>query len=287
MKYLLILFFALSFGLEAKTLMVSHKGIWKDHIYAQNTFEALEQALKNGFKGIEFDVLLTKDQRLVLAHEASLKRVSNCKGKIQEKNLSELLKCKVTHNTKLPLTQILVKKVKKPTHFTSLKNIIDELLARPNLEFVWIDLKDKRPGLALALQTAFEDIDDRSLLKKIMVNSTDSKILMEVKDLFPEIRTSLEGKWGSEPLTDFEKYFGGIGHTHDAISLNLGFPLGHRGSLNPFFRKKRFWKLVNKFVSEAKKRSATTVGWTVNKKKKISKLVSLEIEYLLTDLVNP
>ena len=43
----------------------------------------------------------------------------------------------------------------------------------------------------------------------------------------PQVKYSLEGKWGSEPLTDYEKYLDGVGITHDYVSLNVGIYLGH------------------------------------------------------------
>ncbi|MFT6067863.1 MAG: glycerophosphoryl diester phosphodiesterase [Bacteriovoracaceae bacterium] len=282
-----ILFLMFSFLGHSKTLMVSHKGVWKNHVYAQNTMESLEQALNNGFRGIEFDVHLTADKKLVLAHDIGLKRVTNCKGKVTEKTLSALLKCKVTHNTKLPLTQILVKKVKKPTYMTSLKKVFDKLLAREKLEFLWVDVKGNDPKLIDALSEALVDVGDKSLISKIMINSVNTELLTRFKKAFPRIKTSLEGKWGSEPLSHQERFFQGIGISHDAISLNVGIALGFKGSLNIFIRKRRFWKLLKSYVSESKRRNIPTVSWTVSSKKKITKLKALDLDYLLTDLITP
>lgn len=277
----------LSTLVHSKTLMVSHKGIWKDHVYGQNTLESLEQALKNGFRAIEFDVHLTRDKKLVLAHDIGLKRVTDCKGKVTEKVLSELLKCKVTHNTILPLTQLLVKKVKKPTTMASLKNVLNKLLAKPNLDFAWVDVKGDDPKLIDALEESLSDIADKSLVGKLMINSMDASLLTRFKKAFPLIKTSLEGKWGSEPLSHHERFFTGIGTSHDAISLNVGIALGYKGSLNIFVRKRRFWKLLKNYVAESKRRGIPTVAWTVNNKKKLKKLKAFDLDYLLTDLTSP
>ncbi len=249
--------------------------------------ESLEQALKNGYRGIEFDVHLTADKKLILAHDVGLKRVTNCKGKVTEKTLSSLLRCKVTHNTTLPLTQILVKKVKKPTKMTSLKRVLDKLLHRSNLEFLWVDVKGDDPKLIDALSEALVDVGDKSLISKIMINSVNAELLTKFKKAFPRIKTSLEGKWGSEPLSHQKRFFQGIGTSHDAVSLNVGIALGFKGSLNIFIRKRRFWKLLKAYVSESKRRNIPTVAWTVNSKKKLAKLKKLDLDYLLTDLINP
>ncbi len=48
-------------------IRVGHKGA--DHVAPGNTFESFEAALEHGVDMIEFDVLRTRDRRLVLAHD--------------------------------------------------------------------------------------------------------------------------------------------------------------------------------------------------------------------------
>ena len=48
-------------------IRVGHKGA--DHVAPGNTFESFEAALEHGVDMIEFDVLRTRDGRLVLAHD--------------------------------------------------------------------------------------------------------------------------------------------------------------------------------------------------------------------------
>ena len=48
-------------------IRVGHKGA--DHVAPGNTIESFEAALEHGVDMIEFDVLRTRDGRLVLAHD--------------------------------------------------------------------------------------------------------------------------------------------------------------------------------------------------------------------------
>lgn len=58
----------------SRPLLLGHRGARK---YArENTFEAFELALEHGCDGFEFDVRSTADQRLVIWHDATLKRIS-------------------------------------------------------------------------------------------------------------------------------------------------------------------------------------------------------------------
>lgn len=283
-----LLFVLASFNFAfGQTVLVSHKGVWKDHVYGQNTYESLSKAIAHGFKGIEFDVQLTKDNRLVLAHDNKITRISNCKGAISELSLSKLLSCKVTHNTLLPISQLLVKKVKKPTPFVSFSKVMQSFLSNPKVKFVWIDFKVATDNSIDALENALANVHDLQLLSKIVVNSVDAKALTKVKNRLPQIATSLEGKWGSEPLSYLDEFIQGIDQTHNAISLNVGLHLGHRRALSPFRRSKEFWKLLKIYVQETKALGIPTIGWTVNKKSKLLKLKELNLEYLLTDRIQP
>ena len=279
-----IIFLLLNFPTFA-TIMVSHKGIWKDHIYPQNSMAAINQAFANGFNGIEFDVQMTSRGRVVLAHDDKLNGVSNCKGRISELSWLEIKNCVITKNTLLPLTQILTKRVEQPQKLSLLVDVLAQIGLKHNeVELIWIDFKPT--SITKAQSLASKLLEYPHGLDKIVVNSTSVEVLSIIKSVFPNMRTSLEGKWGSEPLKDYRKYFDGLGVTHDVISLNVGFYLGHE-KYWPIGRRRRFWKKYKKFQEEAYIRDAMYIGWTVNKKKKISKLRDSGIPYLLTDRINP
>ncbi len=69
-------------------LNIAHRG-FSDR-YPENTLEAFVQAYKEGFDGAETDVHLSKDGRLVLIHDESIKRTSNGDGYVKDMTLEEL-----------------------------------------------------------------------------------------------------------------------------------------------------------------------------------------------------
>lgn len=271
----------------AKTFMVSHKGAWKDHLYPQNTLIALERAVEHGFKGIEFDLFKSKDGQFVLGHDDDITKVSTCKGKISQMTIAEVKECNVTKNTLLPITQILLKKVKEPQAYTTLNEVIDKLFFDERVEFIWLDVKEQTLDVIPAIKAMVEKIGDKKVLDKILVGNGSKDVLMRLRAEVPELKYSLEGKWGSEPLVDYESYLDGVGITHDYVSLNVGIYMGHEPLWKLICRGKRFWNYLDKYLTEAKSRGIPTVGWTVNKVKKIRRLKSMEIEFLLTDLMYP
>lgn len=69
-------------------LNIAHRG-YSDQ-YPENTLEAFIKAYEIGFDGAETDVHLTKDGRLVLIHDESIKRTSNGHGYVKDMTLQEL-----------------------------------------------------------------------------------------------------------------------------------------------------------------------------------------------------
>lgn len=69
---------------------IAHRG-YKTKSIKENTMEAFKNAQNNGFEGIEFDVRKTKDEKLVVLHDATIDRVSDGTGFVRDKTYKELL----------------------------------------------------------------------------------------------------------------------------------------------------------------------------------------------------
>lgn len=59
----------------------------------ENTMEAFRNAARMGVDDLETDSSLTRDGKLVLIHDATLNRTSNCSGPVNAKTYAELLEC--------------------------------------------------------------------------------------------------------------------------------------------------------------------------------------------------
>lgn len=82
--------------LERRAFRWAHQGGAREG--PANTIYAMRQALANGAQGIELDVHLTKDRRVVVTHDAHLGRTTNCEGYIAERTLEDLRDCDAAHN---------------------------------------------------------------------------------------------------------------------------------------------------------------------------------------------
>ena len=77
----------------SKKLSVGHRGTitWAP----ENTKAALDAALLMGADAVEMDVRSTRDGILILMHDATLDRTTNCRGQVAEKTWGEIKDCKV------------------------------------------------------------------------------------------------------------------------------------------------------------------------------------------------
>lgn len=71
-----------------RPLVYAHRGA--SSAFAEHTRAAYLRALADGADGVECDVHLTKDQHLVLIHDANLDRTSDGTGPVAERTLEEL-----------------------------------------------------------------------------------------------------------------------------------------------------------------------------------------------------
>lgn len=68
----------------------AHRGLWDmEHKIPENSFPAFERAVLEQF-AIELDVRLTKDNRVVVFHDSSLRRLCGTPGLISQKTYQEL-----------------------------------------------------------------------------------------------------------------------------------------------------------------------------------------------------
>ena len=65
-----------------KIIVIAHRG---DHVVApENSLLAIENAIKDGADYVELDLRTTKDGQMILMHDATVDRMTNGHGKIQE-----------------------------------------------------------------------------------------------------------------------------------------------------------------------------------------------------------
>ncbi len=68
--------------------LCAHRGAMETH--PENTISAFRAAVRAGAQMIEFDVWLTKDNEMVVLHDATVNRTTNGRGKVSDFTLTEI-----------------------------------------------------------------------------------------------------------------------------------------------------------------------------------------------------
>lgn len=107
--FLSLLLFVGTATVNAQTTeVIAHRGFWKTDGSAQNSITALLKADSIGCYGSEFDVWLTKDNQLVVNHDATYQSKS-----MEGSNASELTALTLSNGEHLPTLEAYLKAGKK------------------------------------------------------------------------------------------------------------------------------------------------------------------------------
>ena len=158
-------------------LIIAHRG---DSANApENTLSAFRLALANGADGIELDVMLSADQKLVVIHDDTLVRTTNGQGQVGK-------------TPSAALRELDAGSWFKPEFQGEPIPLLDEVFAELGGKFlINVELKnyktpkDQLPELVVAL------IKKHGLGESVLISSFNARNLPRAKALAPEIRTGL------------------------------------------------------------------------------------------------
>jgi len=83
-----------------RSKIIGHRGAKGE--YPENTLGSIEVALKRGCDGVEIDIHLSQDGKLVVIHDETLFRTTGEKGLVKEKKLAELERLDAGKGEKIP-----------------------------------------------------------------------------------------------------------------------------------------------------------------------------------------
>lgn len=153
--------------------IMAHRGSTKNS--AENTLESINEAIQNEAEFAEIDVVLTKDNVVVLSHDHNLKRLTGKKVNIENLNFEELKNYK-----------IIDEKNSKEYKFIDLKTVLEKTSGKIKLN---IELKPYKNNEKILAQEVMKLIKDKPY--DVIVSSLSPKALQEIKDIEPSISTGL------------------------------------------------------------------------------------------------
>jgi glycerophosphoryl diester phosphodiesterase len=133
----------------------------------ENTLRSFKKAVELGVDAVELDVRKTKDQEIVVIHDADIKRTTNGSGLVSDLTLQQIKTYSTEKNEKIP----------------TLAEALDFIDKKAR---VFIELKE----------TGFEEqvlsvVYGKELVKNVVIVSFLEDALRKVRELDPEIETGL------------------------------------------------------------------------------------------------
>jgi glycerophosphoryl diester phosphodiesterase len=146
-------------------LKVGHRGA---RAYEpENTLRSFKKALELGVDAVELDVRKTKDNEIVVIHDADVKRTADGEGLVSNLTLREIKTLSSEKNEKIP----------------TLEEALDFLNKKVK---VFIELKEA--GIE---EQVVSLVKKKDLLKNIVIVSFLEDALKKVKEIDPEVETGL------------------------------------------------------------------------------------------------
>jgi glycerophosphoryl diester phosphodiesterase len=233
-------------------LVLAHRGANKRA--PQNTVPAFKKAVEFNADGIETDVHLSKDGKIVICHNYDIDATSNGKGLISDYTCDEL--------KKFDFGSYFSEDFKGVT----LPTISEMLDVVKDMKLINIEIKAPKQKNDLVKRT-IEEVRKYGLQDKVIISCFNPECIRESKEIDPEIRTGLlyeDDDLGKEIMAfGVEKYCA-------QLNANAAHPLR---------------TLITE--EEVKRLHALNMAvnvWTVNEKEDILRLAEWGVDSLISDI---
>lgn len=227
-----------------RVLNIAHRGF--SGRYPENTNIAFAKALTEGYcDGIEVDVHMTKDNKIVIMHDAKLDRTTTGTGYIKDHTLDELLEfdAGVKYDPKYEGEKILC-----------VKSAI-ELVKKYNVK-LYIEIKDSEEQYEQITEEVIDRVTTIGAEDKVILSSYNVETLKKIKTLAPSIKTALLCK---EMPWDIRSY-----RYADAISVN-------------------YTQVDKEAIDTVHSIGKTVTVWTVDEVADMKKMKELDVDAVITN----
>lgn len=248
---------------DSQPLVIAHRG--GAGIAPENTLLAFRLAEKLGVDAIELDVRMTKDEELVVIHDATVERTTNGKGFVKDYTLEEIKKLDAGYKIKndkggYPFRN---KGVTIPS--------LEEVFAHINGTPLVIELKDPTKKVEKKIIKMIKKYDMKN---KVIVGSFNDKSL---KRFVSTTKGNIPVGTGVETLRHFV-----ILHK---VGLDRLVNLERHAVQIPI-KVGKIDLATERLVKTIKERNIAIHYWTINDEKTMKKLIELNVDGIITDYPN-
>lgn len=230
-----------------RTIIYAHRGA--SAYCPENTMSAFYLAVQLGADGIETDVQLTKDGKLVLIHDDSVVRTAGGQGRVRDLTLEELRRLDAGGwfhpayaGERIPLLEELLQ------------------LAKSSGIFLNLELKGDPSGPAELEKKTIRLIQSCRMQGRVILSSFNAASLAACKRIDPSVRTGFLYSYSLEkPWTFLHKIRADA--LHPASSL-----------------------VTKKMVDAARRRGIEVNSWTANQAAEIRRMLECGVDGIISDV---
>jgi glycerophosphoryl diester phosphodiesterase len=247
-----------------KVLNIAHRG--GRRIRPEHTLLAYDQALADGSDILELDVSETSDGVIVVMHDLTVDRTTDCTGAIQDMTFEEIRQCDAGYDFSPDGGETY------PYRGTGLVvPTMEEVFDRyPDVAFV-IEIKQPTPSM---VDHFVEVIRENGVTDKMIGSAFSDAVLQELRAAAPELATNMGV---NETLVFWGNSFNPIDPEYDPPAEFLQVPteynVGDRDVV----------VLHPGFVPRAHELDMYVHVWTINDEQEMRELIELGVDGIMTD----
>lgn len=223
---------------QPQSLMIAHRGFMSKGV--ENSLGGLRASAAAGADFVELDIQETSDQQFVVMHDYNLKRLAGINQEVRKLTLAELQKIEIKQNGFVDTIPSLAEFI--------------EVARETNIKLL-IEIKPHGYESPEMVANLVEFLNEKEVVTDFLVQSLDLKILNEVKELEPKIKTGY------------------------IIPLNIG---SLPQSVHDFYVVEDF-SITESLINEAAELDKDLFVWTVNKEELLKKYLRLDIDGIITN----
>lgn len=235
--------------MNSRPAVFAHRGARR--VAPENTLPAFARALEMGVAGIEFDVHLTRDERLVVIHDFTVDKTTNGRGAVASMTAAE------------------VRRLDAGSHFGAafagvqtpfLEEVLDLVGDRCRLN---IEIKSMDPYANDASAAVAAVIRDRKLYDQVLVSSFNPISLIKLRHL--DAKIALGMLYGSEMPVFLRQVWAGP-------------------PICPEAQHPEHTLIDDAYMAWARALPAAVNTWTVNEVEEAQRLAALGVDVIMSDV---
>ena len=255
-----------------------------------NTIRAMRDAMRNGASGLEMDIHLTRDNRLVVAHDEKLERTTNGRGRIRSHRLRNLQKLDAAywwvpgfvdkHDAQPTEYLLRTREGKRVPHDLTLPTLDEVLDTFPEVPMT-LEVKKRR-----VVKRFVRFVEERELdLTKVIVVAFQDGTVRKLRRAEPDLPLAPGRIW--QLWFVVRTLFRVAPRSTPYVAVQAPFRLGAvvpafaKGVVPQFIQKIR---LINKHYVRCAHRAEMAVhAWTIDDEPDMRKLLRLGVDGIMTD----